>query len=212
MPVPPRPAAERFWEKVSPEPNTGCLLWLGATFRDTHYGAFRGEDGRTRNAHRVAWELVNGPVPEGMCVLHHCDNRVCVFADPDPRRSHLFLGTVLDNTRDMDAKGRRVNAPLSGDASPSRQHPERLARGERHGSRTHPERLARGNRNGSRRHPERVPRGERHPYARLTEAKVRELRERRARGETLASIAADLGVGIDVVHLAATRKTWKHVA
>lgn len=51
-------------------------------------------------AHRVAWERENGPVPEGMCVLHHCDNRACVNVE------HLFLGTKQDNTQDMLQKDR----------------------------------------------------------------------------------------------------------
>jgi predicted DNA-binding protein (UPF0251 family) len=56
-------------------------------------------------AHRVAWELAYGPIPEGMCVLHRCDRTTCV------RPEHLFLGTQQDNIADMNAKGRhRVQA------------------------------------------------------------------------------------------------------
>ncbi len=118
-------------ERVTPEPNTGCLLWVGGADYDG-YG-IASVRGVSHRVHRLAWERVNGPVPPGMEVLHHCDMPGCVLADPDPRRSHLFLGTNLDNIRDMEAKSRRKAA--AGDAHYSRKHPELRPRGERHGRR-----------------------------------------------------------------------------
>jgi hypothetical protein len=50
--------------------------------------------------HRFAWELAYGPIPDGLWVLHHCDNPPCVNID------HLYLGTVKDNTADMMRRGR----------------------------------------------------------------------------------------------------------
>ena len=100
--IPRRPLAERFWEKVAI--TRGCWLWTGRPRNAYGYGRLRlgGEHDPTTNAHRVAWLLANGPIPEGLWVLHRCDNARCVRPD------HLFLGTPADNIHDMDRKGRRV--------------------------------------------------------------------------------------------------------
>ena len=90
----------RFEAKVSPEPNTGCHLWTGAAIRQGYGYAVVG--GKTRRAHRVAFEHFKQKVPEGLCVLHRCDQPACV--NPD----HLFLGTDKDNAVDRDRKGRGV--------------------------------------------------------------------------------------------------------
>lgn len=98
MSFPPRPLAERFWEKVD---RTGtCWLWT-AHCNNRGYGWFYDQrKNRPAFAHRIAWELENGPVPPGLHVLHHCDTPPCV------RPLHLFTGTLADNSADMKAKGR----------------------------------------------------------------------------------------------------------
>jgi hypothetical protein len=88
----------RFDAFVHAEPMSGCFLWAGATNRDG-YGAF-GIGKRTVRAHRLAFEHERGPIPAGLKVLHRCDTPQCV--NPE----HLFVGTDLDNQRDMIAKGR----------------------------------------------------------------------------------------------------------
>lgn len=101
--------ATRFWGKVLRGDNTSCWAWSGS--RDAHgYGRIYGwhhRDGskRVMRAHRVAWELFNGPIPTGMHICHHCDNTQC--CNP----SHLFLGTPADNSSDKVAKGRQSRGP-----------------------------------------------------------------------------------------------------
>ena len=89
---------------------TGCLEWTGATDR-SGYGRIMGVNQGTMFTHRLAWELANGPIPEGLHVLHHCDNPPCCQTDPTEGypEGHLFLGTQADNNADMVAKGRARN-------------------------------------------------------------------------------------------------------
>lgn len=94
-----RPVSERFWEKV--QKTEGCWFWIAAHSGDRYGRIRRGlRSGEYVKAHRMSWELHYGPIPEGMEVLHQCDTPLCVRPD------HLFLGTQLDNMRDMIAKGR----------------------------------------------------------------------------------------------------------
>ena len=95
---------DRLFAKLV-ERESGCLEWTGRT--TSGYGSMKGFCGSDRS-HRVAWRLANGAIPEGLYVLHHCDNRICCQTDPTPGypEGHLFLGTHADNMADMVAKGR----------------------------------------------------------------------------------------------------------
>lgn len=98
---------KRFWSYVNIEGLLDCWNWTGAK---NHWGygmigLGKRTDG-TERAHRVSWSLVYGGIPDGMCILHKCDNPACV------NPSHLFLGTPLDNEKDMRAKGRGKNPPI----------------------------------------------------------------------------------------------------
>lgn len=90
-------ADKAFWAKV--EKTLTCWIWTGAVSGPMKYGALT-RSGMHFLAHRWSWKLAFGPIPDGMHVLHNCDTPRCV--NPE----HLFLGTKLDNTRDMIAKGR----------------------------------------------------------------------------------------------------------
>lgn len=86
---------ERFTERI---PEAGCWLWTGA-LTGSGYGNVQ-FNGRLTMAHRAAWIMAKGPIPKGMFVCHTCDVKTCI------NPAHLFLGSPLDNQRDMIAKGR----------------------------------------------------------------------------------------------------------
>lgn len=96
----------RFWSKVDkngpvmPYMNTPCWVWQGQRDRKGYGRFYFGSTGRVA-AHRLAYELENGPVLNELFACHHCDNPPCV--NPD----HIFPGTNLDNSMDAIKKGRR---------------------------------------------------------------------------------------------------------
>ena len=99
----------RFWNLVQLRPGEACWTWRAMTDKDG-YGKFAPTPGRAATgAHRYAYALAFGPIPDGLYVLHHCDNPSCV------RPSHLWLGTALDNARDCVAKGRTNRDARYGD-------------------------------------------------------------------------------------------------
>jgi len=96
----------RLWMKVRVREN-GCWEWVGAA-RGARgdlvgYGSI-GVRGKCVLPHRLVWSWFNGEIPEDMCILHRCDNPVCV--NPD----HLFIGTRVDNAQDAISKGRNYTS------------------------------------------------------------------------------------------------------
>jgi hypothetical protein len=91
-----------FWAKVRVGVGDDCWVWTAAT-QVSGYGTKRvTRDGKhtMELAHRMSWLIFNSEIPDGLCVLHKCDNRLCV------NPAHLFLGTHKDNTHDMMSKQR----------------------------------------------------------------------------------------------------------
>jgi hypothetical protein len=222
---------ERFWRKV--QKTDECWLWTAAG-SSKGYGRITvgiGEPGRLADlspakwrlvgAHRVSWEIAHGAIPDGLWVLHRCDNPRCVRPD------HFFLGTVEDNTRDALRKGRLRAA--GGIGVIGEQHgkaklkdadvPLIIAAYEQGGTITE---LA--NRLGmTRQAVASLLRGKtwRHlglsttirrqrPATKLTEEAVVAMRAARASGENLTVIATRFGVGKATASQAINGRTWRH--
>ncbi len=115
-----------YLSKIDRHGPSGCWLWTGPK-SGNGYGAVslgRGTNG-PHGAHRIAYLLWVGLIPEGLQVLHHCDTPLCV------RPSHLFLGTHADNMADKTRKG-RLNVQSGGDAMRAKAAKETHCRSGRH--------------------------------------------------------------------------------
>ena len=101
---------ESFWEKVETIPEHPCYEWIRAK-NARGYGEIR-HMGKRLLAHRAAWLVKYGKLPEDLCLCHKCDNPGCV------RVEHLFLGSIADNNADMRQKGRqKIPSPKPGEAN-----------------------------------------------------------------------------------------------
>lgn len=130
MPRPLPPFAQRFWARVEKSAAVDCWRWTGAVDRDG-YGRLRlgGAGTPHERAHRAAWRLHFGRVPEGLCVCHRCDHPWCV------NPAHLFLATNEANTADKVAKGREARGETCGASKLTAAHVKAIRvareRGER---------------------------------------------------------------------------------
>lgn len=101
---------KRFYKYVAPGSADQCWPWKGKTRNG--YGRLN-IDGRSVYAHRISYEIYIGPIPDGLWVLHKCDNPRCC------NWNHFFLGTEADNVHDMLAKGRGGYTGSPGESHPS---------------------------------------------------------------------------------------------
>lgn len=105
--------SDRFWQRVERGDAAACWPWRGSML-PKGYGRFYPAEGVGLYAHRVSWEIANGrPVPDGLHVMHACDNPRCV------NPAHLSVGTRSDNMRDCVAKGRHGKSGVQGERHPS---------------------------------------------------------------------------------------------
>lgn len=174
----------RFWSKVEKTGEFTCWLFITKGSNHGHYQFCK------EYVHRISYMLEYGPIPEGMWVLHKCSMPRCV------NPLHLYLGTQIENMKDMIEQGR-------------------AAKGNRHGSKTHPGSTASGDRNGARTHPERVSKGDKHPCAKLNTEKVKEIKRAIQNGEVeyrvVNRFALEFEVSRRTIADVISGKNWKQV-
>jgi hypothetical protein len=99
-----RPLSKRFWEKVDIRGPDECWPWKAGKYKSGYGSISRGGRGTNTCSHIVAYELQKGLIPEGMDVLHSCDNPPCCNG------RHLWVGTHCDNMHDKERKNRANHA------------------------------------------------------------------------------------------------------
>lgn len=99
------PFAERLWARTDKAGPDDCWIWRGSSTKG--YGVISVR-GKQSYAHRIAYELTNGPIAARQVICHRCDTPLCV------NPAHLFAGSNLDNARDAVAKGRHAHGERQG--------------------------------------------------------------------------------------------------
>lgn len=194
---------ERFWSKVdrSGGPDA-CWPWTAGRNKPNRgatagYGQFK-VDGKSVGAHRMALILAHGPfTADKPIALHACDNPPC--CNPFGTK-HLFAGTAAENVADMRKKGRDnytgTKTPQRGDDNWTRQHPEKVIRGNAHYARTNPELHVRGETTGT---------------AKLNNAAVLDIRASFSAGVSLQALSEKYSVSTMCCRHVVNRKTWRHL-
>jgi hypothetical protein len=96
----------QFWGKVRTGTPNECWPWLGYTKPSGH--GLTSHQSFVIHAHRKAWILINGPIRDGLCVNHKCDNPVCC------NTAHMYLGTRAENAVDRWTRPKPWYRPLGG--------------------------------------------------------------------------------------------------
>lgn len=197
---------------------TYCLEWTGAIGKHG-YGNLRydHEGVRWHKPHRLAWLIAHGSIPDGMSVLHHCDNKPCA------NEEHLFLGTAKDNHDDMRKKRREANPPRHVGA----QHPEAKLTEQQVTSIRHARSQGAHVKALAKQHGvthqliSRIARGEIWPHApgpitkndpevELDDQCVASIRQLRARGARLTELAARFGISSQQISRIVRGDRWAH--
>lgn len=186
----------RFWlyvDKTGSGPKGECWRWTAA-LNDSGYGMINIAKKAVR-AHRISAVIAGKMTDHSLQVCHECDNPECV------NPSHLFMGTRLDNMKDMVQKGRHA----------SKTGRQNLPKGDEHWSRRCPEKVKRGDQKPLALNPSLAARGSDVGGAKLNESIVVQCRVDHANGESVRSIASRLSVTYQCVWNFINNKTWTHV-
>ena len=176
----------RFNSKFLKGAISECWEWSAALVKG--YGVFWIEY-KNHYAHRVSWVVLNGPILDGLCILHKCDNPKCV------NPNHLFVGSCKDNMRDMISKGRK-----------------RVVSADEHWTRKHPEKIKRGDQSFSRQNPHKLCRGSKHGRSLLKEGDIPKIFESRDQGLSYSQIAERFSVKPATIGCIIRGRNWKHLS